>query len=73
LPATATAEPESNEDGTTILLDVVRVENQGTEPAVVYVNPDSVTIDGTRVASGNTDDCLDPQASALPNGSGDFT
>jgi hypothetical protein len=62
-----------NPNGTTILLDVFEVQNQGPEPVIAYVNPDSVKINGTRVASGNTADYIDPQGSDLPNGSGAFT
>jgi hypothetical protein len=63
-----------NPNGTTLLLDVFEVRNQGTDPVIAYVNPDSVKIDGTRVATldSNSDDYIDPQGSGLPHGSGSF-
>ena len=58
-----------NQNGHTLLLELFEITNQGGEPAIVYVEPDSVTIDGTNVFTGSTDDYVDPQASNRPFGS----
>jgi hypothetical protein len=58
-----------NVDATTQINDLFRIENQGTQPAVVYVDPSSIDSDDrTTTGSGLT---IDPQATGRPNG--DYT
>ncbi len=57
-----------NTDALTQILDIFKVRNQGTQAAVVYVNPSSVPEDQRTQTDGFG---IDPQASNRPNG--DFT
>ncbi|MCY4731416.1 hypothetical protein KY092_12725 [Natronomonas gomsonensis] len=63
-----------NQDAKTKVHELFEVKNQGTEGAIVYVPPTSVTIGGTQVLSGingtiQTNDYIDPQATNRPYGS----
>jgi hypothetical protein len=58
-----------NPDAGTYLFDIFRVRNQGKEPAIVYVDPDSVAPGNVTNTGG---DYIDPQATQRPNG-GDNT
>ena len=57
-----------NADALTQINDIFRVQNQGTEPAVVYVDPSSIPGDCKTTTEGFG---IDPQATGRPNG--DFT
>lgn len=58
-----------NVDSTTQLNDLFAIRNNGTQPAVVYVDPSSIASeDRTTTGSGLT---IDPQATNRPNG--DYT
>jgi len=58
-----------NVDATTQINDLFKIRNQGTQPAVVYVDPSSIDpSDRTTNGSGLT---IDPQATGRPNG--DYT
>jgi len=58
-----------NPDAGTYLFDIFRVRNQGKDPAIVYVDPDSVAPTGVTNTGG---DYIDPQATQRPHG-GDNT
>jgi len=60
-----------NPDAGTYLFDIFRVRNQGKEPAIVYVDPDSVA-PASVTNSGGGGDYIDPQATQRPSG-GDNT
>jgi len=58
-----------NPDSGTYLFDIFRVQNQGKDSAIVYVDPDSVEFSGgTKVTNVNSGDYIDPQATQRPNG-----
>ncbi|MUV60633.1 hypothetical protein [Halobacterium sp. CBA1126] len=54
-----------NQDGTTQINDIVKVRNQGTQPVLVYVEPDSIDESDRTTSDGFG---VDPQASNRPNG-----
>jgi hypothetical protein len=61
-----------NKDSETDIFDIFRIQNQGTQPVFVYVNPESVTDyvtpdAGGGYAQGSNGVYLDPQASNRPN------
>jgi len=58
-----------NTNARTYLFDIFRVRNQGKDPAIVYVDPNSVQPSSVTNTSG---DYIDPQATQRPNG-GDNT
>ena len=55
-----------NPNSTTQINDLFSVQNQGTQPAVVYVDPDSIS-DSNFTFTGNGI-TIDPQATNRPNG-----
>jgi hypothetical protein len=60
-----------NRGGRTFLFELFEIRNQGTEPVIAYVNPDSVTLGSTEmsnVSDDGTEDYLDPQATNRPYG-----
>jgi len=59
-----------NADALTQILDIFEVRNQGTQAAVVYVDPTSVP-ENQRTKNPSGGFGIDPQASSRPNG--DFT
>jgi hypothetical protein len=64
-----------NKGGRTFLFELFEIRNQGTEPVIAYVNPDSVTLGSSKmssVADDGTEDFLDPQATNRPNSSTSF-
>jgi hypothetical protein len=54
-----------NVDGTTQINDLFHVRNNGTQPVVVYVNPDSIPNNVRTTSDGFG---IDPQATERPNG-----
>lgn len=58
-----------NANATTQITDLFKVVNQGTQAAVVYVDPDSIS--DTNYTWGGSGIMIDPQASNRPNG--DYT
>lgn len=59
-----------NPDAGTYLFDIFRVRNQGKDPAIVYVDPESVEFSGGALAKDRiqSGDYIDPQATQRPNG-----
>ena len=58
-----------NQNATTNIFDIFRVENQGTQPVAVHVPPESVTPASAGAADGNYDGFyIDPQFTNTPNG-----
>ncbi|WP_277539962.1 hypothetical protein [Haloarcula laminariae] len=59
-----------NDDSKTKILDIFSVQNQGTQPAAVYVPPGSVSPTAVGAPNGNYDGFyVDPQFTDQPNGS----
>lgn len=64
-----------NKDAETDIFDIFRIRNQGTQPVLVYVDPNSVTqrVSGDPDGDGNNEFgdedgiYIDPQASSRPN------
>jgi hypothetical protein len=60
-----------NSNATTQINDLFKVVNQGTQAAVVYVDPDSISDSNYTNSNSGTGIMIDPQASNRPNG--DYT
>jgi hypothetical protein len=56
-----------NKNAKTFIRDIFRIQNQGTQPAFVYVDPDSVTPEGAKTFLPASDIYIDPQATNRPN------
>ncbi|GAA0287750.1 hypothetical protein [Halobacterium noricense] len=57
-----------NANATTQINDLFKVVNQGTQAAVVYVDPDSISDSNYTFDNSGTGIMIDPQASNRPNG-----